>query len=373
MRRLLMTTILASALSTGMLTAQTTTTTGAEGSLQSMTAPEGYSLQETQLTAEMLIGAKIYDTTGDAIGEVHDLVFDVTAPNAASGGSNTPAAAPLPSDATAPDGSAAPGGMSGDSSNTAPPAAGSPSATESGSTNTPGVTGGAASGPDSTANDSNTPTAESGRAAPGTNDVGAVGAQNTVNGDDALRRSGQDAPDSARPAEASPGTASDTAEEGSTAPIASGEGNTSDPITESNAGQSADSTTTTGDVAADGTYAGGSVTGPPDNTDAGAAARAAASGADTGMTATAPGATSGRNTAGAETGGRITHALLDVGGFLGMGQHRVAVPVSDLAVYGNGSDLRVYLPWSRDQLKALPAYDENNPATLGSSPAPANN
>lgn len=371
MRRLLMTTILASALSTGMLTAQTTTTTGAEGSMQAMTAPEGYSLQETQLTAEMLIGAKIYDTTGDAIGEVHDLVFDVTAPNAASGGSNTPAAAPLPSEATAPDGSAAPGGMSGGPSNAAPPAAGSPSATESGSTNTPGGTGGAASGPDSTANDSNTPTAASGRAAPGTNDVGAVGAQNTVNADEALRRSGHDVPAGAPAAEAGSGTAAETAEEGSTAPVESGEGNTSDPINESTAGQSADSTTTTGEVAADGTYAGGSVTGPPDNTDAGASARAAASGADPALTATAPAETLRNDPAGADEGGRITHALLDVGGFLGMGKHRVAVPVSDLAVYGNGSDLRVYLPWSRDQLKALPAYDEDNPSTLGTSPTAA--
>lgn len=55
----------------------------------------------------------------------------------------------------------------------------------------------------------------------------------------------------------------------------------------------------------------------------------------------------------------ITHAVIDVGGFLGMGEHRVAVPVDDLKVYSKDSDLRIYLPWSRDQLMALPAFDEN--------------
>lgn len=61
----------------------------------------------------------------------------------------------------------------------------------------------------------------------------------------------------------------------------------------------------------------------------------------------------------------ISHAVLDVGGFLGMGQHRVAVPVSDLTVYSNDSETRVYLPWSREQIEALQVYDEANPATLG--------
>lgn len=61
----------------------------------------------------------------------------------------------------------------------------------------------------------------------------------------------------------------------------------------------------------------------------------------------------------------ISHAVLDVGGFLGMGQHRVAVPVADLTVYSNDSETRVYLPWSREQIEALQVYDEANPATLG--------
>ncbi|MBU1304082.1 MAG: PRC-barrel domain-containing protein [Alphaproteobacteria bacterium] len=63
----------------------------------------------------------------------------------------------------------------------------------------------------------------------------------------------------------------------------------------------------------------------------------------------------------------ITHAVVDVGGFLGMGQHRSAVPVSDLTVYTNDSETRVYLPWTREQIEALPVYDENDPATLGAT------
>jgi len=62
-----------------------------------------------------------------------------------------------------------------------------------------------------------------------------------------------------------------------------------------------------------------------------------------------------------------------VGGFLGIGEHRIAVPVQDLAIYTNGSEVRVYLPWTKDQLKAQPSYDPNDPTTLGHAmfaPAP---
>lgn len=89
---------------------------------------------------------------------------------------------------------------------------------------------------------------------------------------------------------------------------------------------------------------------------------------DTGMAAdsTAPdmGATAADGTS--EQAGQITHAVLDIGGFLGMGQHRIALPVSDLRIYRSDSDIRVYLPWTREQMTALPEYDENDPATLGS-------
>ncbi|MEF9605937.1 photosystem reaction center protein H, partial [Paracoccus sp. PXZ] len=58
----------------------------------------------------------------------------------------------------------------------------------------------------------------------------------------------------------------------------------------------------------------------------------------------------------------ISQAIIDVGGFLGIGAHRVAVPIEDLVVYRSDTDLRIYLPWTREQLEALPEFDEESPA-----------
>lgn len=55
-------------------------------------------------------------------------------------------------------------------------------------------------------------------------------------------------------------------------------------------------------------------------------------------------------------------AVIDVGGFLGMGAHRVAVPAEELRLYRSDGDSRVYLPWTREQLEALPEFDEDNPS-----------
>ncbi|WP_439633672.1 PRC-barrel domain-containing protein [Glycocaulis sp.] len=57
--------------------------------------------------------------------------------------------------------------------------------------------------------------------------------------------------------------------------------------------------------------------------------------------------------------GKLTHAVIDVGGFLGMGTHPVAVPFSSLVVLRekDGSDVRVYLNATEDQLKAMPKYE----------------
>lgn len=58
--------------------------------------------------------------------------------------------------------------------------------------------------------------------------------------------------------------------------------------------------------------------------------------------------------------GKLTHAVIDVGGFLGMGTHPVAVPFSSLAVLreNDGSDVRVYLNATEEQLKAMPKYED---------------
>lgn len=59
------------------------------------------------------------------------------------------------------------------------------------------------------------------------------------------------------------------------------------------------------------------------------------------------------------TDGKITDAVIDVGGFLGMGAHSVVLPFSDLKVLRetNGSDVRVHLGKTKEQLKAMPHHD----------------
>ena len=58
------------------------------------------------------------------------------------------------------------------------------------------------------------------------------------------------------------------------------------------------------------------------------------------------------------TDGKITHAVIDVGGFLGLGAHSVMLPFDQLTVLRetNGSDLRVNLDTTKDKLKAMPHH-----------------
>lgn len=58
------------------------------------------------------------------------------------------------------------------------------------------------------------------------------------------------------------------------------------------------------------------------------------------------------------TDGKITDAVIDVGGFLGMGAHAVQMPFSDLTFLRetNGTDLRVHLDTTKDRLKAMPHH-----------------
>lgn len=54
----------------------------------------------------------------------------------------------------------------------------------------------------------------------------------------------------------------------------------------------------------------------------------------------------------------ITHALVDVGGFLGMGSHTVALPIEDLTVTRDADGTaRVQTGLSREQLEAMPAHE----------------
>lgn len=312
MRRLLITTALATALGAGAGLAQTTDTGRPAAPMAGITAPEGFVRQDIVLTAEDLLGATIHDVTGESIGEVHDLVFDLS-------GASTPASPPLaspPASATPP--------ASGMPSATAP-SAGTGSGGSGSGTGAEGVaTGGASSGGSGT-------------------DAAATGGSATTTPDASGSMSSGTAPST------DIGTSTTT-------PDASG-------ATATGTAPSTDSSTASGTTTAPGA---GPTAAPGTSTATGTAG----SGSMTAGSGTGTSATTG--TAGAE-GGRITHAVLDVGGFLGMGEHRVAVPIGDLAIYRSGTETRVYLPWTREQLEAVPAYDASNPATLGRSALPASN
>lgn len=56
--------------------------------------------------------------------------------------------------------------------------------------------------------------------------------------------------------------------------------------------------------------------------------------------------------------GQITDAVVDVGGFLGIGAHSVMIPFDDLTVLRatNGSDVRVHMDTTKERLKAMPHH-----------------
>jgi len=58
------------------------------------------------------------------------------------------------------------------------------------------------------------------------------------------------------------------------------------------------------------------------------------------------------------TEGDVKAVLLDIGGFLGMGEHRIALSFDEVQIVrsDNGSDVRVYIAASQDQLEQRPEY-----------------
>lgn len=55
--------------------------------------------------------------------------------------------------------------------------------------------------------------------------------------------------------------------------------------------------------------------------------------------------------------GKISDMVMDVGGFLGMGEHRVAISLDRVTVaQAEGGEVRVFVNMTKDELKALPAY-----------------
>ncbi|MFD1911377.1 PRC-barrel domain-containing protein [Halodurantibacterium flavum] len=64
------------------------------------------------------------------------------------------------------------------------------------------------------------------------------------------------------------------------------------------------------------------------------------------------------------TDGQIEAVIADVGGFLGIGTHTVSLDFQELEIHrddgGMGTDLRVYVPMTREQLEAMPEYQAQN-------------
>ena len=54
--------------------------------------------------------------------------------------------------------------------------------------------------------------------------------------------------------------------------------------------------------------------------------------------------------------GKIERAVIDVGGFLGMGEKEVAVTMQELTIIQKGGDVRVYIDSTQEALEAQPEY-----------------
>ena len=57
--------------------------------------------------------------------------------------------------------------------------------------------------------------------------------------------------------------------------------------------------------------------------------------------------------------GQVTQAIIDVGGFLGMGEKPVALTLTDIDILRNeaGDDVRVYLTKTKEELEAMPSFE----------------
>jgi hypothetical protein len=74
----------------------------------------------------------------------------------------------------------------------------------------------------------------------------------------------------------------------------------------------------------------------------------------------------------ADSSGRVRIAIIDFGGFLGVGDRRIAVDWPLLRFNPDGPDPFLLLSLSREQLKVAPEYKNNpRPQTLMEPPAAA--
>jgi hypothetical protein len=54
--------------------------------------------------------------------------------------------------------------------------------------------------------------------------------------------------------------------------------------------------------------------------------------------------------------GKITEAVIDVGGWLGMGEYPVALNFDQMDIRQDGNSFVVYVDYSEEELKALPEW-----------------
>lgn len=60
--------------------------------------------------------------------------------------------------------------------------------------------------------------------------------------------------------------------------------------------------------------------------------------------------------------------VVSVGGFLGIGAHKAAVPWNSLTTMGNGGNLKVETAMTEDELKRLPAYKSSEDSSIRAMP-----
>jgi len=66
----------------------------------------------------------------------------------------------------------------------------------------------------------------------------------------------------------------------------------------------------------------------------------------------------------ADRNGRVRAAVIEFGGFLGIGTRKIAVDWSALRFEGDGKQTVVIVDMTRDQLRVAPEYKPNEPAVV---------
>jgi len=72
-----------------------------------------------------------------------------------------------------------------------------------------------------------------------------------------------------------------------------------------------------------------------------------------------------------DNSGKVAQVVIGVGGFLGMGEHEVAVPFTALRMSMDGSTMKVSSNFTKQSLQAMPRWTWDNTNNRNSNAAPA--